>query len=105
MKYYAPIPKFYRPFFSSLRSELYGWWIGVHPPFAQCLDCDTRGLLGVKFATLMPGRLVGHPLTGYGTCIKCFEEQINTQPEPEKTCSICDGLHTGYCPVEDDGRF
>ena len=61
---------------AKLRQAIYLWWIGIHPPFARCLDCETKGLLGVKFASVMPGRLVGHPLTGYGTCIPCSRGMV-----------------------------
>ncbi len=57
-----------------MKVAVYLWWLGVHPPFARCMDCDTTGLLSVKFASLLPGRLVGHPFTGYGTCIQCYEK-------------------------------
>ena len=41
------------------------------PPFAVCFDCDAHGLTALKFASLLPGRVKGHPLTGAGTCVEC----------------------------------
>ena len=124
MKITTAVPKFYRPFFS-LKSGLIAWWLGTQPMFAVCLDCDgkrwppVKGFTSHHFATVMHGRVTGRWFTGAGTCVRCYTdgawlnafhrapeiEEINTQPEPEKTCSICDGLHTGYCPVEDDGQW
>lgn len=43
-------------------------------------------------------------------CTKCgvntyeSEGYCNCNPPP-RTCSICDGYHTGFCPLEDSGRY
>jgi hypothetical protein len=47
------------------------WWMSQQPPFAVCFDCGVTGLTSLKFASLMPGRVEGHPLTGAGTCVEC----------------------------------
>ena len=52
-------------------SRLYMWLLGCAPVWAKCIDCETTGLLGVKFASYIPGRLGNRLLTGVGTCIDC----------------------------------
>ena len=50
---------------------LFYWWYDQQPPFGICIDCETTGLTALRFASLMPGRGEGHPLTGAGTCVEC----------------------------------
>ena len=59
---------------------LYYWWMDQQPPFAVCFDCDAHGLTALKFASLLPGRVKGRPLTGAGTCLVCAQASHTQAP-------------------------
>lgn len=86
---------------TKIKHAIIGWWIGTQPMFAICLDCNgekwpaQNGLVTMKFATLMSGRVKGKWFTGAGTCIRCYTDGAWLNANTKAPCP--DGCFCDYC--------